>query len=43
MVNKYGPAAEKLSKKWNNERKRYEYDPELWKALEKKIAAWTES
>ena len=43
MVNKYGPAAEKLSKKWNNERKRYEYDPELWKALEKKIAAWIES
>jgi hypothetical protein len=43
MVNKYGPAVEKLSKKWNNERKRYEYDPELWKALEKKIAAWIES
>lgn len=40
MVNKYGPPAQKLSKKWNIERKRYEYDPELWKEHEKKVLAW---
>ena len=40
MVNKYGPAADKLSKKWNRERNRYEYDPELWKQHEKKVLAW---
>ena len=40
MVNKYGPPADKLSKKWNLERRRYEYDPELWKEHEKKVLAW---
>jgi len=40
MVNKYGPPADKLSKKWNRERNRYEYDPELWKEHEKKVLAW---
>jgi len=40
MVNKYGPPADKLSKKWNRERNRYEYDPELWKQHEKKVLAW---
>ena len=40
MVNKYGPAAQKLNKKWNIERKRYEYDPELWKEHEKKVLSW---
>lgn len=40
MVNKYGPPAQKLSKKWNIERKRYEYDPELWKEHEKKVLSW---
>ena len=40
MVNKYGPAAQKLSKKWNRERNRYEYDPELWKEHEKKVLSW---
>lgn len=43
MVNKYGPAADKLNKKWNIERKRYEYDPEPWKAHCDKVKAWTES
>lgn len=42
MVNKYGPASQKLSKKWSNERKRYEYDPVAWKEFEKKILAWLE-
>ena len=42
MINKYGPADQKLSKKWNIERKRYEYDPELWKEFEKKILSWLE-
>ncbi len=40
MVNKYGPPAQKLSKKWNRERNRYEYDPELWKEHEKKVLSW---
>ena len=40
MVNKYGPPADKLSKKWNRERMRYEYDPEPWKEHEKKVLAW---
>lgn len=40
MVNKYGPTDQKLYKKWNYERKRMEYDPELWKALEKKVKEW---
>ena len=40
MVNKYGPPAQKLSKKFNRERNRYEYDPELWKQHEKKVLAW---
>ena len=40
MVNKYGPPADKLSKKWNRERNRYEYDPELWKEHEKKVLSW---
>jgi hypothetical protein len=40
MVNKYGPPADKLSKKFNRERNRYEYDPELWKQHEKKVLAW---
>jgi hypothetical protein len=43
MVNKYGPAADKLSKKWNRERMRYEYDAEPWKAHCDKVKAWTES
>lgn len=42
MVNKYGPANEKLTKKWNIERKRYEYDPGLWKNLENKVSTWLE-
>ena len=42
MVNKYGPVDQKLTKKWNIERKRYEYDPELWKALENKVSSWAE-
>ena len=40
MVNKYGPPADKLSKKFNIERKRYDYDPELWKQHEKKVLTW---
>jgi hypothetical protein len=40
MVNKYGPPADKLSKKWNRERMRYEYDPEPWKEHEKKVLGW---
>jgi len=40
MVNKYGPPAQKLSKKFNRERNRYEYDPELWKEHEKKVLSW---
>ena len=40
MVNKYGPPADKLSKKWNRERNRFEYDPELWRQHEKKVLAW---
>jgi hypothetical protein len=40
MVNKYGPPADKLNKKWNRERNRYEYDPELWKEHEKKVLGW---
>lgn len=40
MVNKYGPADQKLTKKWNIERKRYEYDAEPWKEFEKKILTW---
>jgi hypothetical protein len=43
MINKYGPAADKLSKKWNNERKRYEYDAEPWKAHCEKVKTWIES
>jgi hypothetical protein len=42
MVNKYGPTAGKLSKKWNRERMRYEYDAEPWKAHCDKVKAWTE-
>jgi hypothetical protein len=42
LVNKYGPAADKLSKKWNRERMRYEYDAEHWKAHCDKVKAWTE-
>lgn len=42
MVNKYGPVDLKLSKKWNRERNRYEYDPEPWKEFEKKILTWLE-
>jgi hypothetical protein len=42
MVNKYGPASQKLSKKWNVERKRYEYEPVAWKEFEKKILTWLE-
>jgi hypothetical protein len=42
MVNKYGPRADKLSKKWNRERNRYEYDAEPWKAHCDKVKAWTE-
>jgi hypothetical protein len=40
MVNKYGPPAQKLNKKWNRERMRYEYDPEPWKEHENKVLAW---
>lgn len=40
MVNKYGPPAQKLSKKFNRERNRYEYDSELWKEHEKKVLSW---
>lgn len=40
MVNKYGPADQKLVKKFNRERMRYEYDSEPWKQHEKKVAAW---
>lgn len=40
MVNKYGPSGQKLNKKWNVERKRYEYDPDPWKEFEKKILTW---
>ena len=40
MINKYGPPADKLSKKWNRERMRYEYDPEPWKEHEKKVLSW---
>lgn len=40
MVNKYGPADQKLSKKWNREHMRYEYDPDLWHAHKTKIALW---
>jgi hypothetical protein len=40
MINKYGPVADKLSKKWNRERMRYEYDAEPWKEHEKKVLAW---
>ena len=40
MVNKYGPPADKLNKKWNRERMRYEYDPEPWKEHEKKVLGW---
>ena len=42
MVNKYGPASQKLSKKWSSERKRYEYEPVAWKEFEKKILTWLE-
>lgn len=40
MVNKYGPPSQKLTKAWNVERKRHEYNPVLWKELEKKVLAW---
>jgi hypothetical protein len=40
MVNKYGPSANKLNKKWNRERMRYEYDADLWKQHEKNVAKW---
>lgn len=40
MANKYGPPAQKLSKKWNRERNRYEYEPVAWKEFEKKILTW---
>jgi len=42
MVNKYGPASQRLNKKWNVERKRYEYDPALWAEFQKKILTWLE-
>lgn len=42
MANKYGPVQSKLSKKWNVERKRYEYEPVAWKEFEKKILTWLE-
>lgn len=40
MINKYGPASDRLYKKWNRDRKQYEYDPEAWKAFEAKVSAW---
>jgi hypothetical protein len=42
MVNKYGPANQRLNKAWNVERKRYEYDPALWAEFQKKILTWLE-
>ena len=42
MVNKYGPANQRLNKTWSVERKRYEYNPEAWKEFEKKILTWLE-
>ena len=40
MVNKYGPADQKISKKFNRERKTYEYDQDLWHEHKNKIAVW---
>ena len=40
MVNKYGPADQKISKKFNRERKTYEYDHDLWHEHKNKIAVW---
>lgn len=42
MVNKYGPASQRLHKKWNMERKRYEYDAAPWAEFQKKILTWLE-
>jgi hypothetical protein len=40
MVNKYGPADQKISKKFNTERKVYDYDQNLWHEHKRKIAVW---
>lgn len=40
MVNKYGPAEYRIHKKWNADKKRYEYNPDEWKGLEGKIRKW---
>lgn len=44
MVNKYGPAENRISKKYNvNGGGRWEYDPEPWKLFVSKIKAWVEA
>lgn len=40
MVNKYGPSEKRISKKWNNDKKRYEYDASEYSQSKKNIQDW---
>ena len=40
MINKYGPSETRLHKKWNADKKRYEYDPKEWATFTGKIMKW---
>lgn len=43
MVNKYGPTQTRIYKKWNADKKRYEYDANEWNKFKKSIQDWFES